>query len=1333
MHQFLRSYLKKLTNLTGSNRSILLLKPGKEQDLDLHEVNFNNDAPSIELIRQLVAGKKKIFLGRVLDSRDGKSNELSKKLRKIERREHFIYEERGAKDLYVGWPFVHGRLSDGNMVRCPLLFFPVTLSQEDHKWYLRRREEENLSFNKSFLLAYSYFNQVRLDDDFMEMTFEEFDGDLQIFITQLYQLIKESPLELNFNQDLFSNQLAYFGQFKKTDFEEKYENGELKLFPEALLGLFPQAGSFLVPDYEALLEHSAVADLEEFFWKRTIQEDREVANSFQYLARIREEQTFTPFKVDASQENALKAIKKGNSMVVIGPPGTGKSQLICNLIADYIARGKKVLLVCQKKAALDVVYERLKEKEIADFIGLVHDFKNDRRQIYTQIASQIERLDEYKYKNNSLDSIQLERTFLGASRKIDQLTEELEEFKQALYDEKECGVSVKELYLTCSPDQSSIDLHQEFNFFQASEIEAFPYKIRSWFGYARQFMKKDYLWEDRKDFRDFTLAEYRKIQDLLDEIPYYQATVSEELREILGGASLDLEDCEWLADREELFHQIISLLDNPGVFEHFRYYFKRDTDEDELLIREKKMLSCFRGEGLEASLSSDQLGTARIALQRAADARKRPYQWLKWRLFSKDKFAVRRIFVANKLAWDKEGFKRLIERVDNRMNYEHNLTRLKEMGWVYAIPEDKDPERLENWFYTTHTALATKAMIRELRNLKEFMDMSKMTFPELRRRFMKVLEVVRKIPEDKKGWQQFLTARQISRILYDYEYALELKSVLKKDFDSLAEFDKLRDGLNRQESAVMKKLYEYGRDLPDDALVALFANSIRLEWINHIETKYPVLRSVTTMRMEGIEEELKQAIRDKLHVSRDIVLLRTRERTYRHVDYNRLNNMVTYRDLKHQVTKKKKVWPIRKLIAAFHSELFDLIPCWMASPESVSAIFPMQTLFDLVIFDEASQCYAEKGIPAMYRGHQVVITGDDKQLSPSDLYQSRWEEENEDTPDLELDSLLNLASKYLMEVQLRGHYRSRSPELIHFSNKHFYNNRLQLLPSYDDALRKEPPIKYIKTQGIWENQCNMKEAEQVVALVSDLVKNAPDESIGVVTFNYKQQQLISELLEERFVRQELLIPETLFVKNIENVQGDERDVIVFSVGYAPDKYGKMSMHFGSLNASGGENRLNVAITRARKAIWLVSSITPQQLDVENAKHAGPGFLKKYLEYAWLVSQGQSQILPRDTSRYGANWLLKSRLNALNFDQTGVELKEEFPFADLTIKNKGEYKGLIMTDDNLYLQSISAKEAHAYLPLNMQEKRWNQLRIYSREYWNGSDRLKEKISKRFLND
>ena len=287
---------------------------------------------------------------------------------------------------------------------------------------------------------------------------------------------------------------------------------------------------------------------------------------------------------------------------------------------------------------------------------------------------------------------------------------------------------------------------------------------------------------------------------------------------------------------------------------------------------------------------------------------------------------------------------------------------------------------------------------------------------------------------------------------------------------------------------------------------------MRIAWIDHLEAKHPELRSASSGKISLLENELRDLHREKQNISEEIVLLRAREKVVDELKFNRLNNRVTYRDLLHQVTKKKKIWPIRKLVSEFEEEIFKLVPCWLASPESVSAIFPMADMFDLVIFDEASQCFAERGIPSLYRGKQAIIAGDAMQLRPGDFYQSRWQDEDDDQPDSEVDSLLELAGRYLMNTQLRGHYRSKSPELIEFSNRHFYKGNLEFLPDLNALNQNGPALTYEKIEGVWENNTNLPEATHVASKVIELIKENPSLEIGIVTFNSPQQTLILDVI-----------------------------------------------------------------------------------------------------------------------------------------------------------------------------------------------------------------------------
>jgi very-short-patch-repair endonuclease len=325
-----------------------------------------------------------------------------------------------------------------------------------------------------------------------------------------------------------------------------------------------------------------------------------------------------------------------------------------------------------------------------------------------------------------------------------------------------------------------------------------------------------------------------------------------------------------------------------------------------------------------------------------------------------------------------------------------------------------------------------------------------------------------------------------------------------------------------------------------------------------------------------------------------------------------------------QLARKIKQLPLRKLMNQAPRVATSLCPCWMASPLSVSQLISPTACFDVVIFDEASQVLPEDAITSIIRGKRTIVAGDRHQLPPTTFFSSSDnDEEDEDEVDAAggIESILDLMSVFVSPQSLDWHYRSKDERLIAFSNAHIYHN----LITFPGVGTPPPAVGHVLVDAVpaeGEEASSSAEVRVVVDLILRHASTSPGESLGVIAMGIKHARRIdAALYEARKGRPELdnffaeRGEETFFCKNLERVQGDERDVIILSIGYGKDRTGKMYYRFGPLANSGGERRLNVAITRARSRVLVTSTFGSVDMDERRLNSAGPRLLKRYIRYA----------------------------------------------------------------------------------------------------------------------
>lgn len=1290
-----QNYINRLTDLSSKNRSLYLPKLDGVGKIELRELDFLNNDPAFEILRKIIQGKKRIPLIPEVDPRMGDTNQLSKKLSRLAFRDQLTQEETGDQSMFLAWPFVEGKLINGQILRAPLLLLPVNLKREKDFWWLI--VADSWQWNPAFFLAYRHAYQKEIDEEKLQEDLANLSEDPTEFRTQLNRILADN-FQIQLSSSLFEDQFAPFPSSQISLDQDRFQDGKISLKTYAIFGQFAQSGNFLFREYEELKSTHESESLEEVFQQFF---------GFDEIQPIPREETLFPiFPLDASQENALLKVRQGKSLVVEGPPGTGKSQLIANLVSDFIARGKKVLVVSQKRAALDVVFERMEKAGFGDFLALVHDYRADHRILFEKIKKQIDAIENYQEHNRGIDSIQLEREISRLSGTIARLSEKFESLRIELYNDQEAGIPVKALYLNAKFGRPAFNdsIHLlKLNYQQSLDFEK---EFRIFQSYNQKY--KHTFWYNRLSFSELKPADFAKVSQSLKEVEDFRKSTPADFdrKNWIDFSSSILNSSEVTVKITKVL-EAVNLIPNAEIFypvifqpkeikklnQVQKWIEKAEYEHSELkltLFSEKSELELL-AEELEILLPKSKSYFGKISVA-----------WNKW------KFHLSfQTLAENGLKFNFDSIAQIVKEAKVRIRLQ---TEYAELPSVQGLSWDQfSKENLSAQLVLIKQVLNWENCWKDLKEVQELTKWSALDFNSFQSQLKNIATWSNEFEQSSQSWKHWLSSSQIIELLKNglSQLSLDNELTLNQTFAELTAYDRFLDewGMERRELGL--KMDEQFPDQKGEDKLSAFRNGWNLAWIGELERRNMVLSELGSLKLSEEMTELKTTILEKRKIARHVALLRLREQICVPLEFNRLGNRLTFRELLHQVSKKRQRWSVRKLAGELGSEVFRLLPCWLASPETVSALFPLMQNFDLVIFDEASQCPVERGLPAMLRGKQVVVAGDSKQLRPSDFYQVKWESEEEGM-EFEAESLLELAGHFFETIQLNGHYRSADPALIHFSNSHFYENKLETLPDYQTVKAGMTPFSWQKVEGIWENQMNKSEADAVVEKVETILEKNPSDSIGVVTGNYFQMELIREKLWKSGIQSD-----KIKVRNIENVQGDEFDQVILSLGYAANREGKLITNFGLLGKSGAENRLNVAITRARKMMHVISSIEPEDFRPGQLSNPGLSLLREFL--TWVRAQSQTRAVPSPevtVDGFEIDWSLKNRLLAED-----NHYSRQIPSAvmDLVWTDENGEQTAILTDDQRFFNAPTAKAAMAYHPILLEEKGWKWEWKWSRRF------------------
>lgn len=924
-----------------------------------------------------------------------------------------------------------------------------------------------------------------------------------------------------------------------------------------------------------------------------------------------------PLSADSSQLTAIAAAGMGQSFVLHGPPGTGKSQTITNMIASALYNGKTVLFAAEKMAALNVVRKRLESIGLDPFCLELHSNKTNKSAVLSKLNRTLE-----------VGRIKHPEEYAAEAEKLNKQRDSLNGIIAALHKKQKAGISPYEAisefernfseYEKITFDKNTFaDLTKEDISVRNELISQYRTAISETGVFSDFPLKEIGLSKYSMELRD----EFKKsAKDLAGKAVYFKAFAN-KLKDAFGydgvmdrAAVLMLKDIETALQTDgDPLPELLASAHYDAVIKRINELLKigREYSELQMQMKEKFESSVFEYNAEEAKIKRKQAESTWF-LPKAMGLSKLVKEL---KLYAKNPSEITK---AN-LADIHETLCTIAEKKKSIQDFPADIAAM--LTGIFANEQT-------DWKMLSDSVNKTEAIMSAVRKK----DVSAAVIAEK-------LKNMSSLPignENSREFSEFFDLLET----FENKFAVDMSTVNNSPewFDETAKaferwaanWDKLKD------AAAFKKadtaLRENGLICVSESYLSGKITSKNIESAYSCGMNYGLallmidnderLKNFSGRNYDELIERFKETI-DRFSL---LTVQELSARLSSKIPASGTASAATSEMgiLKRAIKSNGRMMFLRSLFDKIPTLLRKLCPCMLMSPISVAQyIDPSFPKFDLVIFDEASQIPTSESVGTIARGENVIIVGDPKQLPPTSFFTSnRIDEENCDKEDLEslLDDCLAIS---MPQQYLKWHYRSRHESLITYSNMKYYDNKLLTFPSVNDLVSE---VKIVHPDGFYDKGKSKQNKAEAKAVVNEIIRRLSDEtlrnsSIGVVTFSSVQQNLIDDMLCEEWAKHPDLedfdrkSDEPVFIKNLENVQGDERDVILFSVAYGPDENGKISMNFGPLNREGGWRRLNVAISRARKSMIVYSTLRPEQIDLSRTRSEGVAGLKGFLEFA----------------------------------------------------------------------------------------------------------------------